>query len=186
MDFTVIELPQELLAPASYAHYEGEYTLPRLTAGPDTYAFAEPLHWSAEVSNTGDAILLQGEVEGCGTTACARCLEPTDVDLFGELEGYYLLDGSDAPADMEADEFDVLPADHKIDLAPLIEAALLLDVPYVPLCAEDCRGLCPTCGANLNDGDCGCAAAAAKEAQANSPFAALAALRLDEGETPRQ
>ena len=102
------------------------------------------------------------------------------MDLFGELEGYGLVDGEDAPEDMEADEFSILPADRKIDLAPIIQAALLLDVPYVPLCSEDCTGLCPTCGANLNEGDCGCAAATEEEVDASNPFAALRSLKLED------
>ena len=57
---------------------------------------------------------------------------------------------------MEGDEFDFLPDNRKIDLVPLIVAALLLEVPLVPLCDDDCKGLCPQCGANLNEGPCGC------------------------------
>ena len=179
MDFTRIELPKELFAPAAYAHYQGEFTLPELVAGPDTYSFAEPLHWEADITNTGEAFLLQGSVEGAGVTQCARCLEDVEIPLSGELEGYYLIDGSDAPADREEDEFSVLPDDHCIDVAPLIPAALLLELPLVPLCSEDCLGICPECGANLNEGECGCAGRKAEEAVAASPFAALKDLKFD-------
>ena len=181
MSSTIIEIPQELLAPASYAHYEGTFDLPVMKAGPDLYSFREAIPWSVDITNTGDALLLQGEVETCGITSCARCLEPVDVDLFGELEGYYLLDPEDYPEDMEADEFEVLPEDRKIDVAPLITAALLLDVPMIPLCSEECKGICPTCGINLNEGECTCAAQAAEEAaQApDNPFAALKGLKLE-------
>ena len=54
---------------------------------------------------------------------------------------------------------------------PLIVAALLLEVPLVPLCDDDCKGLCPQCGANLNEGPCGCSRDEA-DVEA-SPFAAL-------------
>ena len=73
--------------------------------------------------------------------------------------------------DMEGDEFDFLPDNRKIDLVPLIVAALLLEVPLVPLCDDDCKGLCPQCGANLNEGPCGCSRDEA-DVEA-SPFAAL-------------
>ena len=43
--------------------------------------------------------------------------------------------------------------------------------PFVVLCREDCKGLCPTCGSNLNEGDCGCAAKREAEKLAESPFA---------------
>ena len=43
----------------------------------------------------------------------------------------------------------------QIDLEPLARDAVLLELPLTPLCAEDCQGLCSTCGANRNEGDCG-------------------------------
>jgi uncharacterized protein len=58
-------------------------------------------------------------------------------------------------------------------------SALIMETPYVVLCREDCAGLCPTCGANLNEGDCGCAAKAASEPDPMSPFAALKDLDVD-------
>ena len=180
MIYSVIDIPQELFAPAAFAHYEGEYELAVLKAGPDLYSFAEPLSWSADITNTGDALLVQGEVEGTARTACARCLEPVDIDLLGEIEGYFVLDGETHPEDLEDDEFSLLPADHRIDLEPLMKAGLLLDVPYVPLCDDDCKGICPECGANLNEGDCGCSAKADDEAMSKSPFAALKDLHLGE------
>jgi len=45
----------------------------------------------------------------------------------------------------------------RIDLAPLAREALLLELPLAPLCQAECAGLCPTCGADLNAGPCGCA-----------------------------
>jgi uncharacterized protein len=44
-----------------------------------------------------------------------------------------------------------------IDLAPLVREAIMLELPLAPVCSPDCQGLCPTCGADLNDGPCGCA-----------------------------
>mgnify|MGYP000337985405 CR=1 FL=1 len=75
---------------------------------------------------------------------------------------------------MDEDEFDVLPADKVIDLEPLITAALLLEFPLIPLCDEECKGLCPQCGANLNEGPCGCEPAADDDDDMPpNPFAAL-------------
>ena len=76
---------------------------------------------------------------------------------------------------MDEDEFDVLPADKVIDLEPLITAALLLEFPLIPLCDEECKGLCPQCGANLNEGLCGCEPAADDDDDMlPNPFAAPA------------
>jgi uncharacterized protein len=48
--------------------------------------------------------------------------------------------------------------DDTIDLGPLVRDAIVLELPMAPLCREDCRGLCPQCGADRNEGDCSCAA----------------------------
>ena len=86
-----------------------------------------------------------------------------------------------APEDMDEDEFDVLPADKVIDLEPLITAALLLEFPLIPLCDEECKGLCPQCGANLNEGPCGCEPAADDDDDTPpNPFAALKDFPYDE------
>lgn len=174
----------ELLSPAECRHYEGSFNLPVFKAGPDFYSFQEPLLWSVDLTNTGDAILVMGTVEGVASTGCARCLEEITCDFFGEVEGYYLLEEGEGPEDMEGDEFDVLPENREIDLEPLLKAALLVDAPYIPLCQDDCKGICPDCGINLNKEECDCEEKRemkeAAEAEAANPFAALKGLTFDE------
>jgi len=48
-----------------------------------------------------------------------------------------------------------LPEDGHIDLSPLVREYMLLDIPIKPLCSTDCKGLCPVCGENLNETQCG-------------------------------
>ena len=180
MSQTTIKIPSELFALAESSHFEGTIVIDTLEAGPDDYTFAAPLPWSIDVTNTGSALLVQGVVEGQGTCACSRCLEDVTYEFEGDIEGYFLLEGSDAPEgededDPGTDEFDVLPADHMIDLEPLIRAALIVDAVDQPLCKDDCAGLCPYCGANLNEGDCGCIA----PPDPTNPFSALAGLSFD-------
>ena len=184
MSATRIHVPPELFAPAESSSFAGELALPELQAGPDTYHFAEPLHWEVLVTNTSDALLVAGTVRGRGTTECARCLDEFEIDVEGDVEGYFIIGDGARPDDMDEDEFDYLGEDEIIDLEPLIIAGVLVDLPLLPLCDEDCRGICPDCGANLNRAECGCAAKraaerAAEEAAAN-PFAALAQLKFDE------
>ena len=69
---------------------------------------------------------------------------------------------------------------HTIDLTEALYAALLMETPFVVLCREDCKGLCPVCGENLNERDCGHAAQIEEERLASSPFAALRNLKLDD------
>ena len=179
METLELHIPQSLFSPAAYEHFEGEYALDVLKAGPDLYSFAQPLIYRVDVSNTGDALLLTGTVEGDATTSCARCLDSFSFPITGDVEGYFLInEGDEAPGDMEEEEFEVLPANNTIDLAPYLQAALLLEVPLVPLCKDDCAGICPTCGTNLNEGTCSCEPTE-ETSVANNPFAVLKDLPLD-------
>lgn len=145
--------------------------------GVDKYSFAAPLHWQADITNTGGALLVSGTVKGTAKGSCARCLEDAVFDVEGEIEGYFLIPGQEADLDdLEEDEFDTLPTDEMLDMAPLIEAALVLEMPLVPLCKDDCKGLCPKCGQNLNEGDCGCQSI---EVAPANPFAALKDYKFD-------
>lgn len=183
MDSLVIEIPAELFAPAESSSYAGELAISSFEFGPDEYRAARPLSWNAAITNVGGALLVSGTVKGQVTTACARCLEDATFDVEGEIEGYFLIEGEgEAPDDMEEDEFDVLPEDNKLDLEPLILAAVYVELPLIPLCREDCKGICPTCGANLNEGPCDCVPDAPDEDDGfnpNNPFAALKGLKLD-------
>ena len=176
-----IALPAELFAPAESSHFEGVATIDSLQAGPDELRFDEPLPFSVDVTNTGDAMLVEGTVTGVATIACARCLEDATYTLEGEIDGYFLLNEPEY-IDEDDEDFDVLSSDHVIDLEPLISSALIVEAPLVPLCRDDCKGLCPQCGANLNEGPCGCAGDAALEEfeRAANPFSALSQLVFDE------
>ncbi|MBQ9690732.1 MAG: DUF177 domain-containing protein [Eggerthellaceae bacterium] len=77
-----------------------------------------------------------------------------------------------------------MPPDHKIDLQPLLHGALLLELPLVALCKDDCAGLCHICGENKNIHMCTCneqaALDAADEKNAENPFAVLRNLDFSE------
>ena len=88
--------------------------------------------------------------------------------------------GHHPPPAEEEDEETYPLRGELLDLQPLVRDALLLELPLAPLCSEDCRGLCPTCGADLNDGPCSC-----DQAPADPRWAALDLLK-DPGLTPEQ
>ena len=85
---------------------------------------------------------------------CRRCLRPLDAELHCEVRELYRPRADHEAPDADEDTYPL--AGDYLDLRPLVRDALLLDLPLAPLCQEDCRGLCPTCGADLNEGPCGC------------------------------
>ena len=89
---------------------------------------------------------------------CARCLEPFE-QAFSETSAYYVRVGTEELEEekvlTEEDIFTLYVPVEEIDTAPLVREIVLLAVPMKPLCREDCKGLCPVCGTNLNHEDCG-------------------------------
>lgn len=124
--------------------------------GVDEYKTPEGVAYDLILTNTGEGILLSGLVKCTAQTRCARCLDPVELDIAGEVEGYYLLEPAEKVEGYEEDEFEVIDDEGNFDIAGPLEAALVFDTPYVTLCKDDCKGLCPHCGKNLNEGPCDC------------------------------
>lgn len=173
-----ITVPDSLFVPAESASFDGTFLPSPITQNGGEYRFDHPLNWHITISNTGGALYVGGVVEGDATTECARCLEDATYHLKGEVEGYFLLPGSERElTEEEEDEYEKLGEDHSIDLEPLLVAALVLDMPFIPLCRDDCKGICPTCGANLNTESCTCNTADAVDEM--NPFAVLKNYHFD-------
>ena len=113
--------------------------------------FAHPVRVSGAVRNMADALLLEGTAETTLELQCDRCLKPFSQELT--LPVSTLL--AEELEDEENDEI-VLLENGEADLDEIFTTALVLSMDAKHVCSEDCKGLCPTCGANLNDGPCGC------------------------------
>ena len=133
--------------------------------------FQSPVQLSGEVSNESGVLRLKGTIKTIYSTACARCLKPLDILLTAQADMVL----SDDPDAVEEDDLFVLTGDS-VDPADVLVPALILQVQMTYLCKEDCKGLCPHCGADRNVTDCDC-----EKKQIDPRFAALRAL-LDEGE----
>lgn len=150
--------------------------------GGRSFELADGLSYDVALTNTGDGILATGIVRGRATTACDRCLEPAELDIAGEVSCYFL---HEEPEGEVADEEDfglIDESDGTVDLSEAIQGAVAMDIPFVVLCQDDCRGLCPVCGANLNEVDCGCTVEPDPDFElAKNPFAALAGFTFADG-----
>ena len=92
-----------------------------------------------------EGVLVTGTAEVELGGQCARCLEQIADSTAVDLQELYLYPGKELD-DEEASRIE----DELIDLEPLLRDAVVLDLPFTPLCEPDCAGLCPTCGINLN------------------------------------
>ncbi len=133
--------------------------------------FTQPVRVSGSVRNMADALLLEGKAETTLSLVCDRCLRPFRQEM--DLPVETLL--AEALEDEENDEI-VLLTDGQVDLDEVFTTAAVLAMDAKHVCSEDCKGLCPTCGADLNQGPCGC------RPEGDPRFAALAQLLDKENE----
>jgi uncharacterized protein len=145
--------------------------LPVLDVGDEHFTMRDPVQFDVTVTNGGTGIVAYGTVRADVTAACSRCLVEFPLTIQGEVDGYYVKRGHTENIP-EEQEYELIDAEDCIDLYPELVAALVLDAPFAPLHDEDCAGICPTCGADMNTGPCDCASAP----DADNPFAALGAL----------
>lgn len=125
---------------------EGSVNPGRLSFDGGEYAFSE-VKVAGEIVNIGGSLELKATAAGEYTTPCARCLKPVtisfDADIYEEL-------GDDENKKAISSDGCVCELDF------IVINSILSQLPMVTLCREDCPGLCPSCGKDLNEGSCDC------------------------------
>jgi len=127
---------------------------------------------SAFLQKVSEGVILRGQFAARLTSPCKRCLREvvSDIPVSFSLnlvsrqwfESSGLADALDDESRDQAGSFDLEDADEDwfdgktIDLDPILREQLLLALPMQVVCREDCRGLCPVCGQDLNERACGC------------------------------
>jgi uncharacterized protein len=105
-----------------------------------------PIEVELRLEAVMEGVLASGRAEGTLSGECARCLEPLEDDLEVTLQELYVYPESDAEED-EASRLD----GELLDLEPVLRDAVVLALPFRPICTPDCPGLCLECGARLRD-----------------------------------
>lgn len=136
----------------------------------------EPVRVSGRLMATGPgSFYWEGRLLTRVRVACRRCLVPVEVVID---EGVDLLFTEDQGAD-DPSAVVIPPRSTELDLGETIREELILAAPEFALCREDCRGICPRCGKDLNDGPCGC------PPERDRRWAALEALKPRAGDETR-
>lgn len=116
----------------------------------------------ARFSRTPQGLLLQGEFSASVKLDCVRCLESYSQPLDISFTDLYAFDKRNI-----SESNLLVPEEGQIDLEPLIREYAFLEFPISPICMQNCKGLCPVCGENLNKTDCN------HNDQSESPFVVL-------------
>lgn len=103
------------------------------------------------LTRTPQGLYAQGHLRATVDHECSRCLTGFDQPVTMRLSELYHYPPETAPADALQ-----ISDDAHLDLTPVVREDFLLSIPMHALCRPDCKGLCPTCGKNWNEGPCDC------------------------------
>ena len=131
---------------------------------PEDCSFATPVKTELRYTLSEDGLFIWGKMWVSIKTACARCLSDIIYPLEAEFQEV-------CKADPQTEDA-YLYKGTVVELDKLLADQISLKLPVRFLCREDCKGLCPVCGANRNHGDCGCK----NEQEKESPFSGLKGL----------
>ncbi|MBN1460665.1 MAG: DUF177 domain-containing protein [Armatimonadetes bacterium] len=136
----------------------GRYSVSENVAPTDDFACVGPVTGQLEVENTGSLLLVRGRLQTVVRLTCVRCLgtfeRPLDIQFeeefaTGETEPDIVTMDRDEPEASAMKSF-------VLDVAELTRQQLAVNVPMAFVCRENCRGICPKCGQDLNEGTCDC------------------------------
>jgi uncharacterized protein len=109
------------------------------------------LHGSVTLTRTPQGLYAQGSLRATAPAECVRCLTQFEQPVSSRFAEMYHYPPEKAPADAF-----VIPEHMNLDFSPIVREDMLLSMPMRLLCRPDCKGLCPKCGKNLNEGPCDC------------------------------
>ncbi len=132
-----------------------------------------PIEFDIRLEAVVEGVLVTGTANAALGGECVRCLEEIRSEITADFQELFVYDGEEQAGD-EDDETSRLEGDL-VDLEPLLRDAVVLALPFQPLCMDDCPGLCPECGARLADDP-----DHAHEAAIDPRWAALATLDPDD------
>jgi uncharacterized protein len=131
----------------------------------EDYSLDDDIRVICQVHRDGNVAIVKGEAIAPVKVNCSRCLEPYVMEVSGTftLVVRQMPVGEPvpqlSPEEEELDEERLLYVEHDVaalDIINYVRDAVILAMPLKPVCREDCRGLCFSCGHNLNEGECGC------------------------------
>jgi uncharacterized protein len=152
LDLTQFRLPEtEVARRYDQEEFEGRTSQFKVVA---------PVDLRFKVYKDKDRFRLVGGVATTLEQSCSRCLEPFRQPVDSAFDIRYLPQSENTGHDeREVEDDDLTDAfyrDEQIDLMQLMEEQFYLALPMKPLCGDDCKGLCPNCGTNLNEATCKC------------------------------
>lgn len=127
-----------------------EYNVGSFEFAGNEYSFKEPVKITGEIKNIGSALKITLKIDGEYTSYCDRCGCDISANICGELEE----DITSSNEDVDSEMFVI--SSHVLDISGAVDSLLYSSLPMRNLCSEECKGLCPKCGTDLNKSECNC------------------------------
>lgn len=106
---------------------------------------------------SGDEIIFLVDIKAEIEVECSRCLEIFSMPIHNRHQFVVQLVDNSTDTESDDEDFEIIPKGQtEIDIGPRVRESIILSVPIKALCSENCRGLCPMCGVNLNEDSCDC------------------------------
>jgi uncharacterized protein len=144
----VVSVAAVLHRPGARSHEHRSGAIPGLAVTSSGVPEGESIYVDVVLEAAEEGILATGEVSTSWSGECRRCLGPAGGRLSVQVRELFLAGGDP--------EVTYPLAGEHMDLEPMARDAVILELPLAPLCRPDCRGLCSSCGADLNKGPCSC------------------------------
>jgi len=109
----------------------------------------------ASFAGSGE-VVVRGSVRGCVAQECRRCLEAVRSEVVQDVTLVFVSEEDGEPAGARDDVFVFDPRAGSLELGDAVREEVILATNPYAVCSPDCQGLCSRCGANLNEGPCGC------------------------------
>ncbi len=127
----------------------------------DDCVLTEDVKVQGKLEKSGQEVLCQGSLQTGLSVTCTRCLGDFSFAVKAKLSVHFIpgVGNEQLAGEIELTGLDVEQdyyEEGRIDLSPPVRDLILLSLPQVILCRENCAGLCPQCGTNLNESKCGC------------------------------
>ena len=117
-----------------------------------------PLRVDLVARSVGQGVLVRGTFQTELDRECRRCLTPVSVTAEDSVDMLFEpLDDLEAAEELGGEVYELPARGDDLDLRPALREQILLRVPHYVVCSDDCRGLCPHCGTDLNQSACACA-----------------------------
>lgn len=161
----MLDVSNALKFPGQVYRFEADLVLEEMEVLNDPVRF-EDIIVHGEYFAAGDKISVRCQADAVVHTRCSRCLEAVQMNISADVDACFARTPDPDDPDLYTYESSV------VNLTDAVSDALLLELPYRFLCSENCKGLCSSCGINLNLGTCTCQ----EGLNVTNPFSALKAI----------